>query len=106
MIEQELMHGELFVIRHKATHKLLQGYPDGRSHTRLALDNPSKVRTIPRLFDSEKGAKIALARWCEGVHQFHWEDGFSIRQPSVPRIKEDFEVVPVFMYTVLDKEKS
>ena len=58
MIEQELMHGELFVIRHKATHKLLQGFPDGRSHTRLALDNPSKVRTIPRLFDSEKGAKI------------------------------------------------
>lgn len=107
MIKQALIHPQLFAIKHKPTGKLLRANPSGRCHTRIDLE-PKKGFTdecAPRIFTSEKSAKMALIRWAEGIHRNMYEDGLQIYQPQVPRFRDDFEVIEVMLYTQYDPEK-
>lgn len=96
---------ELWGILHIPSGKLLRQYNKGYGHTQLGVEdpknNPRVIRGInlsPRLFTKEDTAKRALTQWLQGAHSYHWEDGFIIGKPNVPRIKEDMKVVPIHLF--------
>lgn len=106
MAFEDIIQDKLWGIRHKPTGKLLRQFSRGYGHTQLDVeDDPNMERVkrgvilAPRLFTSEDTAKRALIQWLQGVHRNHWEDGLEVSTPKVPRVKEDMEVIPVYLYT-------
>lgn len=106
MAFEDINHPPLWGIQHIPSGKLLRQFNHGYGHTQLEVeDNPNHPRVQrgiilpPRLFTSEDTAKRALIQWLQGVHRNEREYGLHIYNPEVPRIKEEFKVIPVYMYT-------
>ena len=98
---ENLIHPDLWAIRHKPTGQLLRQRKCGYGHTQLDVEPRKDIKTVyaPRIFTSEDTAKRALIQWLQGIHRNYWEDGLSINKPATPRVKEDMEVVRVYLYT-------
>lgn len=103
---ENVVHPKLYAIRHKPTGKLLRQFAHGYGHTQLDVEDPFNhdrakrgVHLAPRLFTNEDSAKRSLLQWLQGVHRNYWEDGLHVSTPSVPRIKEDMEVIEVELIT-------
>lgn len=106
MAFEDINHPPLWGIQHIPSGKLLRQFNHGYGHTQLAVeDAPSHPRVqrgivlSPRLFTDEDTAKRALIQWLQGEHHNNWEDGLSVYSPEVPRIKEEFRVIPIYLYT-------
>lgn len=103
---ENIIHPKLYAIRHKPSGKLLRHFPKGYGHTQLDVEDPINHPRLkagcilpPRLFTTEDSAKRSLIQWLQGVHRHYWEDGLHVSTPSVPRIKEDMEVIEVELVT-------
>jgi hypothetical protein len=111
MAFEDITHPNLWGIKHIPTGKLLRQQPQGYGHTQLDLEDSPNNRRVkngivfpPRLFTNEDTAKRALIQWLQGVHRNYWEDGLQVSTPTTPRIKEEFKVVPIYLYTDADIE--
>lgn len=106
MRQESIVTPKLYAIRHKPSGKLLRQFAKGYGHTQLDVEDPINHRRLkegvhlaPRLFTDKEFAKRALLQWLQGVHRHYWEDGLQVSTPSVPRIKEDMEVIEVELVT-------
>lgn len=106
MTFEDINHPPLWGIQHMLSGKLLRQFNHGYGHTQLDVeDDPNHPRVqrgivlSPRLFTSEDTAKRALIQWLQGEHRNDWEYGMTVYSPEVPRIKGEFRVIPIYMYT-------
>lgn len=98
---RDVTQPELWAIEHIPSGKLLRLQPCGYGHTQLDVDSkPGRnIKAQPRLFFSEDSAKRSMRKWLEGVHRMEYEDGIQLYNPTVPRIKEDMRVIPIYLTT-------
>ena len=111
MAFKDINHPPLWGIQHIPSGKLIRQFNHGYGHTQLAVeDDPSHPRVqnrvvlSPRLFTDEDAAKRALIQWLQGEHHKDWGGRITVYKPGVPRIKEEFMVVPIYLYTDAEEE--
>lgn len=106
MSYENVTNGGIWVIRHKPTGKLLPANPRGYGHTQMNIENNGKMKhLVPRMFLSEREAKMCLGRWLLGVHKLYWEDGLDISEPEEKRVREDMEVIEIELITGVKDEQ-
>lgn len=107
-MNRNLNHPPLWAIEHIPTGKLLRQWPCGYGHTQLNIDDMPGTRptsATPRLFLTEDSAKRSMRKWLEGVHRMEYEDGITVYDPAVPRVKEDMRVIPIYLHTEAINDK-
>lgn len=108
MAFEDVLIPELWAIRHKPSGKLLRMNLYGYGHTKLNVEIEDgrahqNHTTVPRLYHARIDAERSLTQWLRGCHSNDWEDGLSVYTPTVPRIKEDMEVIRIhFITEVID----
>lgn len=111
-MNQGIQVGKMYAIKHKPTGFYLPEPKGkmGRGGSYLEPISPDVER--PRLFSTERAAKNALIQWVRGKHKgiYEWEYDETFGRsyqitagteviPVPDRIKEDMEVVPIFLCT-------
>lgn len=89
-----------WVIRHIPTKRILataDSTGHGRGNTRVNIKDDG----LPRMFETKDKARRALGKWLEGEHKNDWDDGIMVNAPSIPRVREDMEVIPVTLKVLL-----
>lgn len=107
---KDINHPALWGIQHIPSGKLLRQQTKGYGHTQLDVEDcpdshraKKGIEMTPRLFTSQETAKFALIMWLRGVHHNYWDDGLMVTSPKVPRYKDDYRVVPIYLYTDVEE---
>lgn len=91
----------LFAIRHIPTNNYLPWRQDRRRG--YTFDEPQPMsEAIPRLFTSERNARLALKAWLKGKHHPYWDvdggtAGVGQIKPVPSRKAEEMEVVRMIL---------
>ena len=82
-----------YMIRHKTNGTWLPN-AHGRGGRGGTHQEPTTYKP-PRLFSKVQHANAALRWWLEGICKVRHDEEWYTKEPSTPRIKEDWEVVEV-----------